>query len=107
MSFGDTFFAINSVVPTNTETNILNFTNNTGGDIVLSAIDGTSTTRSEWFIYFDDILEIKRRNSTTKLNVPIDLHNIILESSSNLKVNVKHYITGNQEFSATLIFQNV
>jgi hypothetical protein len=99
-------FGSNDAVPTNTESNVLDFTNNTGGDIILEAIGGEATTRSEWFIYVDNVLKIKRRASTPNPNIDIDLHRIKLSDIGNIKVNVKHYISGNQKFSAELRYSD-
>ncbi|MCP4481430.1 MAG: hypothetical protein GY817_01190 [bacterium] len=95
----------NGVLPQQ-KTEIFSFTNDTGKPLVLRGLGGESTGSGEWFVYIDDILKVKRRNTAALINIDVDFHRHELPVSKSIKVKVIHYEDDSQDYSIDLRYTN-
>jgi len=91
-----------SSITKDTPTTILNFTN-AGTFASGDSIGGTGTARSEWFVYIDSILKVRRRMGVANMNVEIPLHGYLIDNGTQIEVKVEHYEDDTaQDFSCDL-----
>jgi len=92
-------FQTAELVPTNTETTVLSFTN-IGSRLFIDGVGGAGTARSEWFVYLDTVLIAKRRMSVGTPFIELKFDGLPVETGSIIDVKVKQYEAATQEFES-------
>jgi len=92
-------------VPKNVLTTVLSFTN-TGVKLALDSIGGTGTARSEWFIYLNNVLKVKRRIEVANMNLNVAMHSFDMFPGDILDVKVRHPENQVQEFQCEVMFHS-
>lgn len=90
----------------NIETQVFQYTNNTQISKKINLISGESNVRSEWFIYIDDVLKIKKRTSVSSPNLNVEMYEQVIPALSNIKVKMIHYENFTAEASVTLNYHD-
>jgi len=90
-----------TLVPKDTETTVLSFTN-IGTQLYLEGIGGTGDARSEWFIYIDTVLKMKRRMTEGNGGIEIPMYDVPIPNASIVDVKVKHYDPRTHDFESEL-----
>ena len=88
-----------STVPKNTVTTVLSFTN-VGSVLKLEGIGGSGTARSEWSIFINSVLKVKRRLSVAHPFIDIDMFDTQLANLDIIDVKVEHFEPATQDFDA-------
>lgn len=91
-----------TTVPKNTLTTVLSFTNSTGNGIFINGIGGTGTARSEWQIFVDTNLKLRRRMGVAHPFIEIPLFGFFIANGSIIDIKVTHFENATQDFHADL-----